>query len=166
MPDVNRSSPNGKRGKHPGDSSTKPQGHSGRLTDTNVFLAGVEGESTPGYLGCGDTIRFHIGIDNNTGTYIGGMTNGFRIHSPDGAQWDTTTAVIHSSVSSFFGLVNAVVERNTDGLTDDTIGFGHSIMYGPGLPNGFEDTAWTISIGPIDASYVGRCPTFRVGMSA
>ena len=84
------------------------------------------------------------------------MSNGFRIYSQGGAQWDTTTAVIHSSVSSYFDLVNAVVERNTDGITDDTIGFGHSIMYGPGIPNGFEDTAWTISIGPIDASYVGR----------
>ena len=140
----------------PSPSNSQSQGYYPNRTPTNVFLAGVEGESTPGYLGCGDTIRFHIGIDNNTGTYIGGMSNGFRIYSQGGAQWDTTTAVIHSSVSSYFDLVNAVVERNTDGITDDTIGFGHSIMYGPGIPNGFEDTAWTISIGPIDASYVGR----------
>ena len=102
MPDFDRSSPDGKRDTPSGDSSSKQQGHSDLRVDNDVFLAGVEGESTPGYLGCGDTIRFHIGIDNNTGDDVAGLTNGFRIYSPDNAAWDTTTGVIHSSVSSYF----------------------------------------------------------------
>ena len=92
----------GPRDTRPGDSSSKSQGHSDLRTDNDVYLVGVEGGCSPGQLDYGDTIRFHIGIDNNTGGYLGGMTNGFRIYSPDGAEWDTTTAVIHSSLSSYF----------------------------------------------------------------
>jgi hypothetical protein len=102
MPGFDRNNPGGERDKRPGDSSSESQGHSELRTDSDVYLVGVEGESSPGYLDYGETIRFHIGIDNSTGGYIGGMTNGFRIYSPDGAEWDTTTAVIHSSLSSYF----------------------------------------------------------------
>jgi hypothetical protein len=42
-----------------------------------------------------------MGVNNNTGDDVAGLTNGFRIYSPDGAEWDTTTAVIHSSLSSY-----------------------------------------------------------------
>jgi len=66
-------------------------------------------------------IIFYIGINNNSGSVMAGITNGFRIYSPDGATWTSTT---------------------TDTL--GTLGGAQS-----GLPIGWDNTAYSITIGPI-----------------
>ena len=52
-------------------------------------LAGVDGLSG-GKLPTNQLITFFLHIDNNTYHDVDGMTNGFRVYSPDGATWSGT----------------------------------------------------------------------------
>ncbi len=52
----------------------------------------VDGMTTPGVLPTNQEITFYLRIYNNTPTNMEGMTNGFRIYSPDGAQWGSFSA--------------------------------------------------------------------------
>ena len=66
----------------------------------NVYFIGVDGETEPGYIGTGCTVSIHLGAYNNSGEYIGGMTNGFRVYSPDSilvisaSHYDESTRVL------------------------------------------------------------------------
>jgi len=105
-------------------------------------------------LNTGDTITFHIRLNNNSGGFITGSTNAFRIYSPTGAQWDTIagawTGAITNSMYDVPGNVNLFSD---DGMDADTIGFGGFKLFAPGIPDGFDEIVWTIDIGPIDATY-------------
>lgn len=89
-------------------------------------------------LGTGQDIRFHIRYSNQTGYAVTGATNGFRVYSPDGAQWTPLAYVNTGAItaemfeSQFFNPFSA------DGSEADTIGFGGFRMFGSGIPNGFD----------------------------
>ena len=89
-------------------------------------------------LGTGHDIRFFIRFTNNTGYTVAGSTNGFRVYSPDGAQWtplsyDTTGAITAGMIEQqFFN------PFSNDGSGADTIGFGGFKIFSSGIPNGFD----------------------------
>ena len=76
-------------------------------------------------------------------------SNGFRIYSPDGATWDTTTAVV---AGGFDGLFSSFflndTSFSTDGTGSDTIGMGAFVVVGPtGLTDGWDAVSLEITIG-------------------
>ncbi|MCK4573842.1 MAG: thrombospondin type 3 repeat-containing protein [candidate division Zixibacteria bacterium] len=85
-----------------------------------------------------------------------GLSNGFRVYSPDGAQWTTTvpdtTALGWDLLFSAHWLTN----HRPDGIGADTIGFTHAGAAEPGLPPGFDEVVYAITIGPIDPADHGK----------
>ncbi|MBU8933233.1 MAG: hypothetical protein KOO62_04425 [candidate division Zixibacteria bacterium] len=107
----------------------------------------------------GEPITFHIRLNNNTGSALTGLTNGFVVYSfENAARWDTAYGMFTSNVtaSMFDGGRFIPPQFIGDGANVDTIAFGGYNIQGTGIPAGFDDIAFTIQIGPIDAAYHGR----------
>ena len=123
----------------------------------NISLDHVEGlvDGETDVIEMDQLITFHIRMTAGEENY-GGITNGFSISSVD-AEWITTTADTTGTIGKAeFDLVWSI---NTFGITGsgaDTVGFGGAYMYGTGMLAGFDDITYTITIGPIDASYEGK----------
>jgi len=99
-------------------------------------------------------VTFHIRMNNNTGYNITGSTNGFRVYSPTGAQWDTTVGTATGAVTAAMYEQGIFVNNfSIDGIGADTVGFGGFKLFAPGIPAGFNEIVWTLQIGPIDAAY-------------
>ena len=120
----------------------------------SMSLDGVTGLWGVDTLNVNQTITFSLRLTNHTGFNITGSTNGFRVYSTTGAEWDATTSAVTGAVTTdmydggFF-----INEFSTDGLGADTVGFGGFKLFKPGIPNGFDEVIGTIEIGPIDAVY-------------
>ncbi len=105
-------------------------------------------------------VRFYLRLTNNDSSDFKAVTNGFRVYSPDGATWSTTIPDTLGSIdwTSNFGFFFPV-ETNVDGVGADTVGFsgvGAGIPPEVGIPGAFDDTAFSITIGPVDSIYTGR----------
>ncbi|MFH1686336.1 MAG: T9SS type A sorting domain-containing protein [bacterium] len=95
-------------------------------------------------------ITFSINM-NAGGAVRQGLTNGFRIYSPDGAEWTTMTADTTGTIGKAqFDLLWIMNFRSVTGTGSDTVGFAGSIMFGAGMAADFDDVTHTITIGPID----------------
>ena len=74
------------------DSQVIP-GERGEAPDTTkrgsgrIWLDHVHGMNASYELNAGQEITFVLGLENNTGAYLDGIRNDFRIYSPDGAEW-------------------------------------------------------------------------------
>ncbi|RKX26024.1 MAG: hypothetical protein DRP47_08840 [Candidatus Zixiibacteriota bacterium] len=79
----------------PPKDSAKPQGGLDSKLIPNspdgISLDYVDGLSPSGELQADREITFCLRLNNNTSDYIIGSTNGFRVYSPDGAQWEQIT---------------------------------------------------------------------------
>ncbi len=106
----------------------------------------------------GQEVTFWIRIIGGDTTYHG-ITNAFRIYSPDGATWNATVAdTLPLNWNQWFGLIFSINRFSFDGAGEDTVGFGGS--YNPlnstGLPAHFDSVTYKITIGPIDSQYTGK----------
>ena len=115
-----------------------------------VTLDHVDG-LVEGTLETGIQIDFFLRVFNNTGSGIRGMSNGFRIYSPDGAEWTATSAV----QVGFPPLGFSVNETNMDGSGEDSLGFAAFSWTNDQFPAGYNAVVWKITIGPIDEAYGG-----------
>ncbi len=91
-------------------------------------------------------------------TDVHGISNGFRIYSPDSATWSgSSPGLVDIFLDDLFDLggVNYILS-DTDGVGSDTIGFGAATFYGDGLSTSYDYTAFSIRIGPIDSSMAGK----------
>jgi len=126
-------------------------------TTGSISLDHVEGLSSEGTIVPGVPTTFYIRMNNNSGYDIVGSTNGFRVYSPTGADWDTTSAAFTGTVDNTIydggQFVNAF---SCDASGSDTVGFGGFRMFKAGIPNGFDEIVWTIQIGPVDALFDGQ----------
>jgi hypothetical protein len=123
----------------------------------SITLDSVDGEIAPGVITTGDFITFYLHVTNSTGHTIRDISNGFRVYSPNGAQWGTTDADTSGGLyPTYFNTCFRTNTYSADGSGADTVGvLGTS--WGPyGMPNGYNDIAFTITIGPISPSYVGK----------
>ena len=122
-----------------------------------VLVGSVDGQTGPFEIATGQEITFNMRFINNTGGNAMGFTNGFRIYSPDGATWNTsygdTTGVLDSDD---FDLIIILEEFSTDGMGEDTLGFGGASIFAPGMVDGFDDIPYTITIGPISSIHEGK----------
>lgn len=123
----------------------------------NVSVVGIEGLSNEGTLNTGQEIVISLKILNNTGSSIKGMTNGFRVYSPDGVFWTSTSGDTTGTVGKdMFDLVANIGYFSADGRSADTVGFGFAVMTAAGMSDGFDEVGWTITVGPISSSYAGK----------
>ena len=101
-------------------------------------------------------IVFYIRVTGD-GDAHGGLTNGFRVYSTDGATWTTT---VHDTLGTLgraqFDGGFFLYAYSVDGSGADTVGYTAFRFFGPGLPAGFDDVAFSIRIGPIDTGDHGK----------
>jgi hypothetical protein len=89
------------------------------------------------------------------------FSNGFKIYSPDGAEWGATTGdtVVGGPVNEVnfdFVTIPWVNTFSITGSGADTIGFQASVLaVGTGFPAGTDAVTHFIEIGPIDQQYDG-----------
>jgi hypothetical protein len=131
---------------------------SGAVFATGLTLDHVDGLYATDTIQVGQPVTFWIRITNGD-TAHGGITNGFRVYSPDGAEWGATVPdTVALNWASMFSLVFAIKSVDVDGVASDTVGFGGS--YNPlssvGIPANFDSVSYSITIGPIDAQYHGK----------
>jgi len=102
-----------------------------------------------------EEITFHLRFTGDENQYTG-LVNGFKVHSPTGAQWTTTTMDTTGTLGmADFDLGVFFSQFSVDGMGADTVGFGAVVMMADGMPPGFDDVVLTIEIGPVDSAFAG-----------
>lgn len=139
-----------------GTTSGNGDGGNGHEPGEQVTMDSVDGLYAIDSVKTDTLITFYIRLVNNTGGAITGLTHGFRIFSPDGATWDTTIGIDAG------GITDAMIDQgifvnsfSISGSGSDTVGLGGFIISGTGIPDGFDEVAFAVQIGPIDTSYHG-----------
>ena len=100
---------------------------------------------------------FNIRMANNCNFPITGLNNGFKIYSPDGAEWGGIVGDTIGSVGmGIFDLVFMINYFGNDGIGADSVAFGGANLYESGLVDGFNEVCYAINIGPIDPIYEGK----------
>ncbi|MCK4460354.1 MAG: BACON domain-containing protein, partial [candidate division Zixibacteria bacterium] len=126
----------------------------------SLSLDHTDGLIDADHLDTGVPVTFYIRITNDEDNNFKGITNGFRVYSPDGATWTATVPSLLTSIDwgtnfMFF----FITPTNVDGIGADTVGYGGVAMGVPpsiGLPAFFDDTTYSITIGPVDQSDAGK----------
>ena len=122
----------------------------------SISVDHIDGLYAPDTIPVGHPVTFWIRVTNNNFNH-GGITNGFRIYSPDGASWGSTVAdTLPLNWKQWFGLIFSINRFDFDGTGADTVGFGGTKLFETGLPAGFDSVSYKITIGPIDAQYHGK----------
>ncbi len=125
----------------------------GEVFSQAIYLDGTSGGISNDTIFVNQQVQFDIRLNSGTSVY-NGITNGFHIYSPDGAEW---TSMVGDTISHgwdvFFDLIFDISLFSATGSGADTIGFGGAKIFGSGLPANFNAVAYTITIGPIDPIY-------------
>lgn len=132
----------------------------GAVLGSTITLDHVDGLYATDTIPVGQLVTFYIRISNPGDTVAAGINNGFRIYSPDGAQWGTTVGdTLPCGWKIMFPLIFNWQNYSIDGAGSDTIGFGGAYQGNPltqGMQGGFDSVSYTITIGPIDSQYNGK----------
>ncbi|HWR82818.1 MAG TPA: thrombospondin type 3 repeat-containing protein [Candidatus Deferrimicrobium sp.] len=122
----------------------------------SISLDNVVGLSGIDSVHAGQPITFNFRLTNNTSDTLLGFTHGFRVYSPDGAQWTSVSGQVTPAVTPALMDTAIMFYFNNNGSGVDTVGFLVFRILRDGVPNGFSDVAMKVTIGPISASYVGQ----------
>ncbi len=109
-------------------------------------IDGLEWDST---LAMGLPIVYHLRFTNDVYEQIMGFCAGFRIYSPDGADWTTTTIEAVGLSDEDFDLTFGTEGFGVTGTGSDTVGLYGARLFGTGMPLGYDAIAATITIGPV-----------------
>ncbi|KAA3634480.1 MAG: hypothetical protein DWP97_06985 [Calditrichaeota bacterium] len=107
----------------------------------------------------GKEVAFVFKVVNESEYFYYGITNGFKVYSPDGAQWGKIIGETVQPLSfwySLFDLVYSIGFNYNDGITPDTISYGGASLFGSGLPPNFNQQSYIIKIGPIHPNQTGK----------
>jgi hypothetical protein len=129
-------------------------------TDTicNISLGSVDGQVAPGIIPAGTPITFNVRAHNTSGFRVHATSNGFRLYSPDGAEWSSTTGAFTDtwlSQTNFDG-GEFVTLVSSDGTGADTIGFAGYVLGEDGMPGSYNQESFSITIGAIDEAHIGK----------
>jgi hypothetical protein len=108
--------------------SLKPQGaldelHEGAYQLGWILLDHVDGLTAMGELARNQPITFYLVVVNWWYT-LDGLTNGFRIYSPDGAQWTTTSAdTLPIGWEEMFDTTFGIYSYSANGMGADTVAY-------------------------------------------
>jgi len=100
------------------------------------------------------TFYFKMAWSSATDCAIQGVSNAFRVYSPDGAFWSPLVAdtVEGSGLDQYLDLFILIDEWSNNGQGADTVGFAGASFNSPGFPNSYSDIVYKIStIVPEDA---------------
>ncbi len=113
----------------------------------DISLGQIIGNSYGDTVGLGPlSFNFNYTVGSSSDT-IKGITNGFRIYSPDGATWENLYGdTINGFGGSVFDLVFSIDSFSTDGIGSDTLGFGGAVMLNPGMQPGFSQEIISINL--------------------
>jgi hypothetical protein len=127
--------------------TTLNDGGNGNGTGGQISLDHVDGLYGPNSVQTGVLITFYIRFRNNTGDTLTGSTNGFRVYSPDNAQWQPITwDPVYPGLDTLYDLGVFFRPFGIDGSGADTIGFGGaSLSDTTGIPDGFDEVVLSIS---------------------
>jgi len=109
------------------------------------------------YIVPNETVVYYLRAISTESSKVAGMTNGFQVYSPDGASWSPVVLedVYPGGLGLLFDLVSALNAFSVDGSGADTVGYGGSLISGPGLAPGFDDIVLSITTG-VDLSQEGK----------
>ncbi len=125
------------------------------ITGINISLLGVDGlNPSTDTITTLRTLNFYFGVENNTPFVMETYTSGFRIYSPNDAQWTSTSISLTDDFDSHYFSTNELGNSITYSGADTTLFVGYN-GYNMGLPVGYSDTAFKITIGPIENTYIG-----------
>jgi hypothetical protein len=103
-----------------------------------VTLDHVDGLVGYGEILTNEEITFHLRFTGDENRYTG-LVNGFKVHSPTGAQWTTTTMDTTGTLGKAdFDLGVFFSQFSVNGMGADTVGFGAVVMMADGMPPGFD----------------------------
>lgn len=121
-----------------------------------ILLDHVDGLTAEGELARNQPITFYLRL-TNWWTIVDGLTNGFRIYSPNGAQWSTTSAdTLPLGWGEMFDAFFGIYSYSANGSNEDTVGFLAMANYLSGMPLEFDEVGFKITIGPIGNEYAGK----------
>lgn len=127
---------------------------------SSISLDRVNGLATPETLRQGQMISFALRLTNSTGQVAVAVSNGFRVYSPDGAEWTTTSLDTTAQLGrKLFPMGLYLRAFSEDGAQADTVGFlgvGENIGLPSGLPIGYDKVGLEVQIGPIPESSRGK----------
>jgi hypothetical protein len=139
----------------PTDSTGNGNGNYGTINGS-FSVDSVDGLNS-GRIPTGGSATLYVRLSNSAGVDIGGITNGLRVYSPDGARWGAvvpdTTGVLGEED---FDLVWKILQFGVTGAGADTVGFAGSVMTGAGMTDGFDGIVYTLTIGPIPSGYTNK----------
>ncbi|MFH1699391.1 MAG: dockerin type I domain-containing protein [Candidatus Zixiibacteriota bacterium] len=123
-----------------------------------ISLEYVDGETTPGILPTGEIITFYLRVNNPTEHIMDGPTNGFKVYSPDGADWQNFSAdTLNLGWKDMFNKAFTVRLFGADGLGTDTATYlAYADTAGTGMPAHFDEVSFSITIGPFDSYSEGK----------
>ncbi|MDH3889677.1 MAG: hypothetical protein OEV49_01220 [candidate division Zixibacteria bacterium] len=123
----------------------------------SITLDHVDGSPAAGKISVGTSVVFYLRLKNASGFVAKGITNGWRIYSTDNATWTTTSIDTTGALTKDdYDLIFTSNSFSISGSGSDTVAYGGASMSGPGMVDGFDDVAYAITIGPIDASQAGK----------
>ncbi|MCK4606507.1 MAG: T9SS type A sorting domain-containing protein [candidate division Zixibacteria bacterium] len=130
-------------------------------TVASVTIDPLTGTQGPNQIPTDRPVDFDMRFTNNTGDTIMGFMNGFEVYSPDGAQWGTTEGDTTGVwTMDNFNAILSVNHFSVTGSGADSVSFGGVVIppFGDytGMPSGFNDVPFTITVGPIDSAYSGK----------
>jgi len=125
-----------------------------------LSLDSVSGLTPSDNLSTDTTITFYIHVKNIDNTPRYAITNNFRIYSPDGAAWNQT---IGDTIDFGWGYWGQMFDftgfkidyRHANGWGSDTVVFWGISNFG-NMPGDFDETSYSLTIGPIDQSMDGK----------
>ena len=137
--------------------------------EQGVYLHHVDGLNSSGGIEEGSVVTFYLGFKNDEAENIIMMSNGFEIAANPEVTWTSTTTAANPAYSwdvtyylanggilpIFFGSFFPNLYFSCDGQGADTCALGAIINQGfEGLPVGFNDWAYAITIGPVSGNGV------------
>ncbi len=135
----------------------QPKGAGGGTFVSLERVVGLAGQDT---IRVGSNVRWIFRVINGDSASYN-VSNGFRVYSPDGATWDSTSADTLGRPTAILGrskfdLNYAINKFSCDGIGADTVGFIAAKVTGVGLKSGFSDTAWAVSAYDISRASIGK----------
>ena len=124
--------------------------------DGSVTLESVTGLWNTDTVQVGKDVVFSLRVTNTSGGTVKGITNGFRVYSDDGAVWHNMTPDTLGPIGKALFDLGVWLNTFSTGSAADTVGFGASGMLNPGLPIGFDEVSYTITVGPIYYGDAGK----------
>ncbi|MCD6249108.1 MAG: hypothetical protein J7J98_02090 [candidate division Zixibacteria bacterium] len=141
---------------------TRGEDSSPQAWPEGITLHHVDGELSPGEISTGQPITFYLRIYNHF-FHMRHIVNGFRIYSPDGAEWGSIAGdTISLGWEGDFGGPPHMFDwffinyGSATGSGSDTVGFSGWGGVDTQMPEYFDEISYTITIGPIDEMYAGR----------